>query len=158
MTRLKTTDEDELVHGPDGDEQELSVNYYLGDDEPIHGMLPLAGIQTSAALLNELAEFGCELQDDFILSVSMVEVEYVDLRGKAKTLGPRTPLGEVIEAGEVTVVFKAAAQQQPAGRKKIINGARTISALDDDDDDFDCESAPKRAVAVKMAPRPIGVR
>ena len=154
MTRLKTTDDDDPL---ENDEPELSVNYNLGDETPIHGMLPLAGIKSSAELLNELAEFGCELQDEVILSVSMIEVEYEDPLGKAKILGPRTPLSEVIDAGEVTVVSKSTAQKTRFGTNKVINGLRAVSALDDDDDEFDSATARRgSAVAVKVAPRPAG--
>lgn len=99
MTRVKTHDEEDEVS------DEINVRYELtGGGRPIEGMLPLAGIETSDELLEELAEFGCELQDEVILSVRIIEAWYEDRHGKSKQLGPRTPLREVIDAGEVTVM------------------------------------------------------
>jgi len=143
MTRLKTTDDDDALADSDDDDKELSVHYKLGsDDAPLHGMLPLAGISNVSELLRELAEFGCELQDDVILSTSLIEVEYKDAKGKTKMLGPRTRLSEVIDAGEATVITKAAAQQRTCGgAEESVDG---IAA------------APKKSVvAVTRAPRPL---
>ena len=105
MTKLNTADDDDAA------DDEISVRYELvsGGNRPIAGMLPLAGIASTDELLEELAEFGCELQDDTILSVPTIEAYYEDRRGKTKQLGPRTPLREVIESGEITVVQTAAA-------------------------------------------------
>lgn len=105
MTQLNTADEDDPLNASD---DELSVYYKLGDGPPLHGMLPLAGISNSADLLRELAEFGCELQDDVILSISTTDVEYTDHLGKTKVLGPFTPFADVTNAGEVTVRFSKA--------------------------------------------------
>merc|ERR1719375_2009933 len=74
MTPLRATDEEEPL-GPDDGDGDLTVHYELGDDS-IDGELPLTGIRSSSELLDELAEFGCELQDDVILSVSTIEVSY----------------------------------------------------------------------------------
>ena len=150
MTRLTTTDDDDGVPGPDDDDderEELSVSYKLSDGPPLHGNLPLAGITNSAELLQELAEFGCELQDDLILSVSTIEVEYKDEKGKRKVLGPRTPLVEVLDAGEVTVLSKAFAAQQQRGKpnRATINGAASRTS------DGDGRGG---AVEIKVAPRP----
>ena len=103
--RTRTTDED------DGADDEISVRYELvaGGNRPVEGMLPLAGITSMEELMEELAEFGCELQDETILSVHTIEAYYEDARGKTQQMGPRTPLKEVIGAGEVTVVQTAAA-------------------------------------------------
>ena len=87
----------------------------------------------------------------------MMEAEYEDARGKTKILGPRTPMSEVIEAGEVKVVSKAVAQQRSGKPAARINGARTMSG----DSDFELESgrpSQRGAVAVKVAPRPVGTR
>lgn len=164
MTRLKTTDEDDPLAGPDDDDErdELSVHYKLGDGPPLHGMLPLAGITDSADLLSELAEFGCELQDEVILSVSTMEVEYEDARGKTKVLGPRTPFADVIQAGEATVLTKALAQQQRRSQPmRAINGLTRTSGDRADADNGELEPgrrSGKSAVAVKVAPRPVGAR
>ena len=155
MTRLKSTaDDDELLSGG----QELSVHYKVSEGATFDGMLPLTGIDSTAELLNELAEFGCELQDDVILSVATMEAEFEDANGKIKPIGPRTPLAEIIKAGEVTVLSKAFAQQQQRSRStRVINGGRTSGdGIGNADDDF--ESARKPAVAVKVAPRPVGMR
>lgn len=111
MTRLKTTDDDEV--GIDRDE--LAVHYQLNDGGTIDGMLPLGGIMTSAELLDELAEFGCELQDEVFLNIHHMDVQYEDRRGKVKTVGPRTPLDEIIEAGDVTVIDRS----RPPPRRNI---------------------------------------
>ena len=139
MTPLKTTDEDEVESlGPEAAggtdfESELSVRYELdGDGETtVDGMLPLAGIATSAELLDEIAEFGCELQDEVILSVNLIEVTYADRGGKERILGPRTSFDEVIAAGEVRVTTKGA----PRPPNRVINAARQV--------------------AVTVAPRPV---
>jgi hypothetical protein len=110
MTQLKTTDDDDLS---DTDERmDLSVKYELSSGEPIDGMLPLTGIANCSELLEELAEFGCELQDDVIISVSTMEASYEDSSGKQKMIGPRTNFQEVINAGEVAVVSKARTMRQ----------------------------------------------
>ena len=160
MTRVKTTDDDdEPLAGAD----ELSVHYRLGDSEPFHGMLPLAGIVDASELLTELAEFGCELQDDIIVGVNMMQAEYEDAAGKTKVIGPRTPLSEVVEAGEVTVLTKTAAQQQRSTPARIINGSGGVPRTWDDDLDLDDiphanAGGARGAVAVKVAPRPVGAR
>lgn len=131
MQRLKTTDDDEQALGPDDDE--LSVRYELGDESKvIEGMLPLTGIATSAELLDEIAEFGCELQDDIILNVSMFEATYQD-RGKTKVIGPRTSLDAIIEAGSVTVTSKATVSKD------------RMTPVDD--------PADESAIQIKVAPR-----
>ena len=104
-------------------------------------MLPLAGIKGSAELLNELAEFECELQDEVILSVSMIEVEYEDPLGKAKILG-LARLSEVIDAGEVTVVANYA-QKTRFGTNKVINVC--------------APSAPSMTTTTSLIVRPRGV-
>ena len=154
MTRLKTTDEDEPLAGADGnDMDELSVHYKLGgDSEPLHGMLPLAGISSSGELLNELAEFGCELQDEIIVNINMMEVEYTDAKGKTRSLGPRTPLAEVLEAGELVVMSKSvAAQQRSAPTARAGRGARGSGSGSGD-------AERRGAVEIKVAPRPVGSR
>jgi len=127
MTRLKTTDDDEA--GVDRDE--LAVHYQLNDGDTIDGMLPLGGITTSAELLEELAEFGCELQDEIILSVNHMEAQYEDHRGKMKALGPRTPLDEVIEAGDVTVVSRSRAPPRRTGGRACCNGGGAMRVMVD---------------------------
>lgn len=152
MTQLKTTDEeDEPLDGC----EELSVQYDLGLGAPFHGMLPLAGINNSADLLTELAEFGCELQDDVILSAGHMDAEFEDAKGKAKTIGPRTPLGEIVAAGEVTVRMK---EQQRSKATRIINGASRDSDYELELDDAPIQANRRAAVSVKVAPRLVGTR
>ena len=108
MAPLKTTDEEDERMMADG-EEELSVRYDLyGDGETLDGMLPLGGVRTTAELLDEIAEFGYDLQDDIILNVKQLEVYYEASDGKEKVVGPRTKLVDVVAAGEVTVLNKAA--------------------------------------------------
>lgn len=156
MTRLKTTDDEDPL-GDLEDDYELSVFYHLGGT-PLHGMLPLAGIRDSSELLKELAEFGCELQDDIILNVSMMDAEYEDVKGKTKALGPRTPLSEVVRAVKVTVLSKMVAQRKRGKPPRAINGANANT--DDFEVDVDQVSIgqvrPK--VEIKMSPRPVGAR
>ena len=108
----------------------------------------------ASELMTELAEFGCELQDDVVFSVSTMEATYENAAGKTKTLGPRTTLSEVVEAGEVVVQTKSAAlEQQRTKPTRAINGsARLGSAMDDD---FELPEKGRAAVAVKVAPRPL---
>lgn len=158
MTQLKTTtdEEDEPLSGCD----ELSVQYDLGHGEPFHGMLPLAGINNAAELLTELAEFGCELQDDVILSTGHMEAEFDDAKGKTKAIGPRTPLSEVVASGEVMVTMKEQQHKRGVRPTRVINGANSRDLDDDDDLELDAPIQGRRggAVAVKVAPRPVGAR
>lgn len=118
MTRLKTTDEDERLE-PGENGEEISVRYDLGNGEPIEGFLPLAGINGASELLEELAEFGCELQDDIVLSVYTIEATFTDQRGKERVIGPRTPFHEAIEADQIIVSSKATV---PRKTPRVING------------------------------------
>ena len=69
MSRVRTTDDDAESMARDDDE--ILVSYELAaGGKPIEGSLPLAGIANAHDLLDELAEFGNELQDEAILSVS----------------------------------------------------------------------------------------
>lgn len=98
-------------------------------------------------------------------SVSMMEAEYEDAMGKMKTLGPRTPLSEVVAAGEVVVLTKTAAQQHQRSKfTRAINGGsrseqQAPQPLVDDDDLEPPSHAASRtrgsAVAVRVAPRPV---
>ena len=72
------------------------------------------------------AEFGCELIDGANITSETIEVTFIDARtGKTRKLGPRTPLQDVLDAGEVTVLSKAFAAQQQRGKpnRATINGA-----------------------------------
>lgn len=124
MTRLKMTDDDELEGGLDRDE--LSVHYHLADAAPTKGMLPLGGISQVSELLEEVAEFGNELQDDMLINRSLMEVSYEDRRGKVKIVGPRSQLGEIIESGELTVVVSKLRHLPAAPRaappRRVANG------------------------------------
>jgi hypothetical protein len=114
MTPVGANDNDEDL------DDELSVRYELIiGGEPVQGMLPLAGITTSAALLEELAEFGCELQNETILDEQHIEVYYEDRRGKTRPFGPNTPLQEALNAGEVTVVQTSAGHAKGPSRVAV---------------------------------------
>ena len=122
MTRVRTTDEDD-----EEEDEEISVKYEFVNGRPVEGMLPLAGITTTAELLEELAEFGCELQDEVTLNVHHIEAWYEDRRGKNKQIGPRVPLDDVIDAG-VVVVVEVRSSHVGVDRSRCRSGASRAAA------------------------------
>ena len=82
--------------------------------------MPLAGIVTSAELLDLLVEVGNELdiQDGVMFNRNLMHVTYTTASGKDKVLGPTTPLAKAIAGDEIVVTSKPKATTSKAAAPK----------------------------------------
>eukprot|EP00966_Prymnesium_polylepis_P321096 7377414-Prymnesium_polylepis.1 len=84
-----------------GIEDEVTVHYDI-QGAVQSGILPLDGVSTVAQLLEEVADFGCELIEGAEFEAMDIEVYYEDENGKQKKLTSKTPLSAVLVAGTLS--------------------------------------------------------
>ncbi|KAL3926790.1 MAG: hypothetical protein SGPRY_003136 [Prymnesium sp.] len=89
-----------------GNEDEITIHYDI-EGAVQSGILPLEGISSIPQLLEEIADFGCELIESADIDVQDIEVYFEDQLGKKmKKVTTRTPLETVLLANSLSVTEK----------------------------------------------------